>query len=125
MICIQAYNKRQRLDGYQDVIPAQCQQRHLTSSSTKCVLHVKTKDSSLKSSSLDGDSSYDNTPRSASSPKKTYTRPEPEYLHMLSIPKPDTETCQQPVQEIRQHKQDISKPVTIIKTSLNIDLISE
>ena len=124
MICIQAYNKRQRLDGYQDVIPAQCQQRHLTSSSTKCVLHGKTNDSPLNSLSLDGDSAKDNTPQSASSPKKN-TLPEPEYLHVSSLPKPDTETCQQHVQEIRQHKQDTSKPATIIETSLNIDLISE
>ena len=111
MICIKPDNKRQRLDGCQDVIPEQYQQMHLTSSSTECVSHEKTQDSPLRSLSLDGDSSKDNTPQSASSPKKNIL-PESEYLHVLSLPKPDLEMCQQPKEEICQPQQDTSKPAT-------------
>ena len=127
MSCIQPDNKRQRLDGCPDVIPKHYQQIHLTSSSTECVSHEKSEDSSLRNSSLDGDSSNANTPQSASSPKKNIL-PESKYLHLLSLPKPDLEICQQPVQEVRQPQQDTSKPATISKvgkpSESHVELIS-
>ena len=129
MSCIQPDDKRQRLDGCPDVIPEHYQQIHLTSSSTECVSHEKPEDSPLRSLSLDDDSSNDNTPQSASSPKKN-TYPEPEYLHVLSLPKPVSEISQQPVQEIRQPQQDrpTSKPATNSKagkpSESHVELIS-
>ena len=98
MSCIKPDNKRQRLDGCQDMIPEHYQHMHLISSSTECVSHEETQDSPLRSLSLDGDSSKDNTPQSASSPKKNFL-PESEYLHVLSLPKPDLEMCQQPKED--------------------------
>ena len=55
MSCIQPDNKRQRLDGCQDVIPEQYQQIYLTSSSTECVSHEQAEDAPFRSSCLDGD----------------------------------------------------------------------
>ena len=127
MSCIQPDNKRQRLDECPDVIPKHYQQIHLTTSSTVCVSHEKTEDSSLRSLSLDGDSSNANTPQSASSPKKNIL-PESEYLHVLSLPKPDLEMCQQPKEDIRQPQQDTSKPATNSKagkpSESHVELIS-
>ena len=127
MSCIKPDNKRQRLDGCQDVIPEHYQQMHLTSSSTECVSHEKTQDSPLRSLSLDGDSSKDNTPQSASPPKKNIL-PESEYLHVLSLPKPDLEMCQQHKEAICQPQQDTSKPATNSKagkpTESHVELIS-
>ena len=125
--CIQPDNKRQRLDGCQDVIPEHYQQMHLTSSPTECVFHKKPEDSLLRSSSLDGDSSNGNTPKSASSPKKN-TLPEPEYLHVLTPPKPDPQMCQPPVQQTYQPQQDNNKPATNSKagkpSESHVELIS-
>ena len=112
MSFIQPDNKKQRLDGYQDVTPEHYQQIPLTISSTVCVSNQQTEESLLRSSSLDGNSSNDITPRSASSPKKN-TLHEPEYPHVLSLSKPDPEISQQPVEEIRQPQHDTSKPATI------------
>ena len=127
MSCIQPEDKRQRLDGCQDVIPEHHHQMHLTSSSTECFSHEKPEYSLLRSSSLAGDSSNDNTPQSASSPNKKYL-PEPEYLHVLSLPKPDPAMSQQPVEEIRQALQDTSKPATNSKagkpSESHVELIS-
>ena len=109
---IQPDNKRQRLDGCQDVF----------------VSHEKGEDSLLlRSSSLDDDSSNDNTPESASSPKRSPSS-EPEYLHVLSLPKPDPEMCQPPVQDICQPQKDTSKPATNSKagkpSESHVELIS-
>ena len=127
MSCIQPDDKRQRLDGWPDVMPEHYQQMHFTTSSTECVSHEKTEDSPLGSLSLDGDSSNDNTPQSASSPKKN-NYPEPEYQHVLSLPKPGPEMCQQPKEEIRQPQQDTSKPATNSKagkpSESHVELIS-
>ena len=129
MSCIQPDNKRQRLesDGCQDVIPKHDQQMHLTSSSTQCVSHEKTEDSPLGRSSLDSDSSEENTPQSAASPKKN-TLSEPEYLHVLSLPKSDPEMCQPHVQEIYQSQQNTSKSATNSKagkpSESHVELIS-
>ena len=128
MSCIQPDNKRQRLDGCQDVIPEQYQQMHLTSSPTECVSFKKPEDSPHGSSSLDGDSSNGNTPQAASSSPEEITLPEPEFLHVLSLPKPDPEMCQQPVEEICQAQQDIGKPAANSKagkpSESHVELIS-
>ena len=127
MSCIQPDNKRQRLDGCPDVIPEHYQQIYLTSSSKECVSHENIEDSPLRRSSLDGDSSNENTPQSASSPKKNILS-ESEYLHVLSLPKPDLEMCQQPNEEICQPQQDTSKPATNSKvrkpSESHVELIS-
>ena len=129
MSCIQPDNKRQRLesDGCQDVIPKHYQQMHFTTPSTECVSHEKTGDSPLRRSPLDGDLSKENTPQSASSPKKN-TLPEPEYLHVLSLPKPDPEMFQPHLREICQPQQDTSKPATNSKagkpSESHVELIS-
>ena len=129
MSCIQPDNKRQRLesDGCQDVIPKHYQQMYFTTPSTECVSHERTEDSPLRRSSLDGDSSKENTPQSAPSPKKN-TLPEQEYLHVLSLPKPDPEMCQPHLREICQPQQDTSKPATNSKagkpSESHVELIS-
>ena len=128
MSCIKPDNKRQRLDGCHDVIPEHYQQMHLTSSSTECVSYKKPEDSPHGSSSLDGDSSNGNSLQAASSSLKKNTLPEPEFLHVLSLPKPDPEMCQQPVEEICQPQQDTSKPATNSKagkpSESHVELIS-
>ena len=54
--------------------------------------------------------------------------PEPEYIHVLSLPKPESEISQQPVQDIRQAQQDTSKPATNSKagkpSESHVELIS-
>ena len=129
MSCIQPDNKRQRLesDGCQDVIPKHYHQMHLTSSSTQRVSDEKTEDSPLRRSSLDSDLSNENTPQSAASPKKN-TLSEPEYLHVLSLPKSDPEMCQPHVQEICQSQQNTSKSANNSKagkpSESHVELIS-
>ena len=127
MSCIQPDNKRQRLDGCLDVIAKHYQQMHLTISSTECVSHENIEGSPLRSLSLDGDPSKEYTLHSASSPKKN-TLPEPEYLHVLSLPKSDPEMRQQPAEEIRQAQQDTNKPATNTKagkpSESHVELIS-